>query len=155
MWDKRAKFRGKSTDTGEWIKGTGFCGIDCVRDFAGGKSAVWIFTGIPKSGIGAGAAAVSCLPEYAVSIDPESFGRYSGTEDLFGNEIYEGDILSWKDDEDTYFFEVAVANGMFVVKIGNTYDKDPLCDMLICDDLRVVGNIFDNPELVKRMEEQK
>ena len=63
MWDKRAKFRGKSTDTGEWIKGTGFCGIDRVRDFAGEKPAVWIFTGIPKSGIGARAADVSCLPE--------------------------------------------------------------------------------------------
>ena len=126
-----------------------------MRDFAGGKPAVWIFTGIPKSGIGARAANVSCLPEYAVSIDPETFGRYSGTEDLFGNEIYEGDILSWKDDEDTYFFEVVVANGMFVANVGNTYETDPLCDMLICADLRVVGNIFDNPELVKRMEEQK
>lgn len=42
MWQhvgQAGKIQRERTDTGEWIKGTGFCGIDRVRDFAGGKSA--------------------------------------------------------------------------------------------------------------------
>ncbi len=65
--------------------------------------------------------------------------QYTGLKDMNGVEIYEGDILQDPDDEG-FCYEVEYDYGRF-----SCGDND-LIDCLGCN---VVGNRFDNPELLE------
>ncbi len=72
--------------------------------------------------------------------------QYTGLEDINGKEIYEGDIISIGDKNILYFIEWH-DNGLEGWQIGNSnwiglsYWKN---------DISVVGNKFENPELLER-----
>lgn len=66
--------------------------------------------------------------------------QYTGIEDLKGKEIYEGDILS--NDEECY--KVVFENGSYRAEIEE-YSLD-LIDVAHC--CEIVGNIYENPELL-------
>lgn len=77
--------------------------------------------------------------------------RFVGVQDIDGHGIYEGDILrkeeGSKDDiVDGYYGSVGVvvydeSSAMFTVDVDYTGDEW----FCICDDVRVVGNIYENP----------
>ncbi len=69
--------------------------------------------------------------------------QYTGVKDKNGTEIYEDDIVTWKnDDEDIVkYAKVFFENGAF--RLCNSYFE--LCNY---ENLEVVGNIYDNPELL-------
>lgn len=69
--------------------------------------------------------------------------QYTGLKDKNGKEIYEGDILSDGNDEKPY--KVVFENGSFRAEAdGYSLDLEDYDD--ICE---VVGNIYENPELIE------
>ncbi|MBU3807741.1 MAG: YopX family protein [Candidatus Phocaeicola faecipullorum] len=75
-------------------------------------------------------------------VDNGTIGQFTGLHDKNGKEIYEGDIIS----NESYKGVVVYKNGSFVLDLG----KSCGCVYLFClDSLLVIGNIFDNKELLE------
>ena len=71
--------------------------------------------------------------------------QYTGLKDKLGKEIYEGDVVkySMQGDEQTFPMEV----DMFNLRLGFE-EGDPY--MRIDTDVEILGNIYENPELLQR-----
>lgn len=119
------KFRGKSVRTGDWHYG------DLVHNAVDSYSHL-IEVGIQED---------RCYP---IEVIPESIGMFTGLVDKEGNEIYEGDIVHDCDDIFGYTFPVCFDSGSFIVDDENEgkllYEEN--------DNVKVMGNIHDNPELL-------
>lgn len=82
----------------------------------------------------------------SIELDATEFElmQYTGLKDKNGKEIYEGDILITKDIEGgKYKTFVTHENGMFLSGEESLYD-----DVFLFE-AEVVGNIYENPELLK------
>lgn len=98
-------------------------------------------------------------PHYKIDIDRDTLGQYTGIKDANGKEIFEGDIVQrdifgekvigeiiWTDKGGTGFhLKVRNQSGSCFYPIGRGQFDD---DGERCNDL-VMGNIHDNPELIK------
>lgn len=85
-------------------------------------------------------------------IDKETICQFTSLYDRNWKEIYEGDILKWMDD-DTGLIEVRFVRGIFAfLWQGKLTDEMPINDTTH-EWATVVGNIHDNPELLKGGEE--
>lgn len=86
-------------------------------------------------------------------IDPETVGQFTGLYDCDGKEIYEGDILKWE--KDGLMYVVKFWDGMFYASVEECNEGIlggfPLHALTEYDDRKceIVGNIYDNPELLK------
>ena len=134
-------FRGKRTDNGEWVK----CSETYIRDGDG----IWL----------------SDENLNVVTVIPETVGQYTGLTDKNGARIFEGDILDVS--SDVAYGGVAVHRlGYFVVEFHNgCFMKSALDDpqlsffdnakrkglyhFISTDIHKIVGNIHDNPEILK------
>lgn len=130
---RETKFRGKRLDNGEWIEG------DLLRML----DHWFIFPDPAPEGI----------DKYAV--DPATVGEYTGLKDKNGKEIYEGDVIRSPLSEDKtrphrIFYHTG--NAAFM---GALVDRKELCYLRLDQDWiykfekEVIGNIHDNPELLK------
>lgn len=120
-------FRGKRVDNGEWVQG-----YSCRYGWIG-KEKDYI---IPDY--------ASTL--YAAEVDPETVGQYTGLTDKNGNKIFEGDIV-WDNCEEErgvvqWYNDMAkfiITYSTFTVDFDNVYGEE----------LQIVGNVYDNAELIK------
>ena len=121
-------FRGKRTNDYEWIEGSLCTTIPSDEDFY--TISYFDFEGY-------------YIEEKVI---PETVGQYTGLTDKNGKKIFEGDILTAHFVSNRYKqqFEVIFEKGIFF--FDNKCVKVPVWDIY---SLKVIGNIHDNPELLK------
>lgn len=132
-------FRGKRVDNGEWVKG------DLIKC----KDKCYIH---PNANIFQVHNALSKLIVLHEVI-PETVGQYTGLTDKNGTKIFEGDILIADFDYKKEPIEVIYYKCGF--KLKSKHCKE-VYDYSIHDEtpeLEVIGNKWDNPELLKGEEE--
>ena len=80
--------------------------------------------------------------------------QYTGLNDSLNNEIYEGDIIEMTYDHIIERGFVVWENNSYILKTIGEDSYAPLVIFLITKD-KVIGNIYENPELLKKHENQK
>ena len=133
-------FRGKGKYSGEWIYGIVYCKQTAwKREKTAYYNGMFITTGIHY--ISGKAGENEELEEYEVI--PETVGQYTGLTDKNGKKIFEGDIVKVSNK----FIDYVVFDcGCFnmerqVMNYEFTYQD--------FKNIEVIGNIYDNPELLK------
>lgn len=129
---REIKFRGKLLKNGEWCYGSLLIWEDgeCyILEKSDSSYAVW-----------------------KREIAPDTVGQFTGLHDANGKEIYEGDVII--EDKDPTILEIVFRDGIFFAAIGNTRGENPFmnCALRVILDRRktyIIGNIYDNPELLK------
>lgn len=124
-------FRGKRIDNGEWVFG------DLIREPWG--YCIQVVTGSGNE---------YSRKKYAIT--EETVGQYTCLTDKNGKRVFEGDILKIH-----YFFPDDVTFNLVVFCYyawciqQNGFEPVPACADMISNISEVVGNIHDNPELMK------
>ena len=78
-------------------------------------------------------------------IDPETVGQFTSLHDCDGKEIFEGDIL----DFNGLTVEVRFVRGVFAF-LANGYLDEELCGDCRTDLFaKVIGNVYENPDILK------
>ena len=148
-------FRGKRVDNGEWIKGYYIKATHHWHER--GIHEDWIVTGASQNG-----GWFNIHNRHAVV--SETIGQYTGLTDENGTKIFEGDY--WIDEDEGDIFVVEFRNGQFCFVIYGVSgalmeygwdetaggfgecDCEPMTDYTI-ENIEVIGNIHDHPELLK------
>lgn len=124
------RFRGKDIQTGEWVKG------DLIQRLGFYPAILTTYPTVEgKVGYTESAA------------NQETIGQFTGLYDKNKREIYEGDILEVQGMQEK--IEVRFVRGVFAFLWNGDLDKETPINAPTQEWAEVVGNIHDNPELLK------
>ena len=129
-------FRGKSTDNGEWVEGTYFPPANTLISYK-----LELIDGVVT------------FMDFCVI--PETVGQFTGLTDKNGTKIFDGDILEFSDRLVTVFWHKNIGCWdcdflKFTNKENGKEDMSPYCWKYSA---KVIGNIYDNPELLDKVNE--
>lgn len=113
-------FRGKRVDNGEWVEG------DLIH--------------LPNG--------IAILANGYAYIDTETIGQYIGLTDKNGNKIFEGDIVEYNGTIHEVDFETRCYTAYFGIKISHI-ETWQFCLEVPSKLMKIIGNIYDNPELLE------
>lgn len=113
-------FRGKRTDSSEWVEGSYWLSRSAVRET----------THITDS-----YGNLFC-------VIPETVGQYTGLTDKNDAKIFEGDIIKYK--ENLFEIKYSTEQARYLAVLTNG-----VFNPVAIQNCEVVGNIHDNPELLK------
>ena len=145
-------FRGKRLDNGEWVEGW-YQPETTIKHWNGSQETVGVTSAYKVE--------EGFLEDTLV--DPPTVGQYTGLTDKNGKRIFEGDMIKPFDDE-VGKMVVEFHHGQFLLCLygergymaeygweeeGNygCFEAEPLSSY--GDDIEVIGNIHDNPEMLK------
>ena len=126
-------FRAKREDNGEWAYGY----YVCLPDVAGSVSMLHVPAGNPDES------------NKTYYVKKSTVGQFTGLTDKNGTKIFEGDIIQTYDPDDGYavvrydeteteFYADFIGENVYYGLGGN----------FRIDDIEIIGNIYDNPELI-------
>ena len=125
-------FRGKRTYNGKWVEGSLVVTSQC--------NAYIISTVEDKRD------ATVLVNQCSLNVDPETVGQYTGLTDKNGMKIFEGDILTIENEGVYAAIKYNESNAAFYVEdedhedyLGEAWETDVV----------IIGNIHDNPEILK------
>lgn len=133
------KFRGKRIINDDWIYGDLFREIALTPTGRKRKSeynGFWAIQAETSDGI------------KSYSVDTKTIGQFTSLFDRNKKEIYEGDILRINDDEKGVI-EVRFVRGVFAFLWNGDLDDEMPINAPTHEWAEVIGNIHDNPELLK------
>ena len=123
------KFRGKKPSNGDWVYGSLVSSkdIDPAIYFQSGNGSVktmdWVY------------------------VKGDTVGQFTSLYDKNGNEIYEGDILKVQGTDEK--IEVRFVRGIFAFLWNGNLDDEAPINTPTQEWAEVIGNIHDNPTLIK------
>ncbi len=139
-------FKAKRIDNGEWVEGylfdNGFDGEEkkyfigglIIEKYNGTACDEWDITGIDF-----------------YEIDPETLCQFTGKTDKNGKRIWESDVVWLVYDGKEHIYQIVWDNSELDFKATNGEENygSNFEYLLCCDEIKVIGNIFDNPELLQ------
>ena len=125
---RKIKFRGKGPRAGNWFYGNLFIDMyGCTHIFS--------------------------LEVGGLEVDPETTGQFTGLYDCDGAEIYEGDIIGCHNPSIKHLIFFNEKQGRFMAALNGDIENDfgvvGLDDSRWVGSKKIIGNIYDNPELLK------
>ena len=146
-------FRGK-TNKGKWVEGClisveGYCCILQDEETADLDEYPYLCND------------TGCIDGYATPVIPETVGQYTGLTDKNGKKVFEGDIFKPFDDEICYVAWIEHFSTLGLMVHSAWREKKRGKEILhfskgwtylteySLNELEVIGNIHDNPELLK------
>lgn len=125
-------FRGQRIDNGEWVEG---------------YYAV-IETPLSKDGKPEKHLICNGTNVFNYEVSPETIGQYTGLQDKNGKKVFEGDILPIYEQGEEYNYKVIYNGDCFMLAmLDSEQGSYPLSIKNTISE--VIGNIHDNPELLK------
>lgn len=121
-------FKAKRKDNGKWVKG------DAIHE------PIWMSIRYEKNGM-----------SVRVPVDPDTLCQYTGLTDKNGQKIWEYDICEMVYDGTIYIYVVVWDKTELDFK-GTNGKENYGCNfeyLGCCEEIVVIGNVFDNPELLE------
>lgn len=128
---REIEFRAKKTENGKWVYGyyhklnESFENKDCILEHHRNTSTI---------------------------IDITTLGQYTGLKDKNGTKIFEGDIVKTYHGNGKVVYSQQYALFGYIMLEKDNAEKEydyRFTDVVIEDGIEVVGNIYDNPELLE------
>lgn len=140
------KFRGQDAKTGEWLYGY-YVEQHLPEYDADQPDRITGYTHLPMLFNDEPGQRDGC---YWHEVKYNTVGQFSTLRDKNGKEIYAGDILKAGEEKD--LLEVRFVRGVFAFLWNGDLDDEFPCNAPTHEWAEVVGNIHDNPEMMKREE---
>lgn len=138
-------FKAKRIDNGEWVEGnlinldadSGYCYIVPAFKNASTLPVNWL------------------IADRMILVDPKTLCQFTGLCDKNGKRIWENDIVRLVYDGEEHIYQIIWDNSELDFKATNGEENygSNFEYLLCCDEIEVIGNIFDNPELLQEESE--